>query len=195
MLALENIQSTAFECANQFVESVDIQQMGCLVLDTQLNDMQGIELHQWLLRQSSPISIVYYTHDANIQLAIQALKLGAVDFLIKPICSTKIYHAIQMGWSQSIRNHRHLHIQNQFHRLTPREKEVLSEVLQGKINSTIASHLNVSRRTIEVHRANIMRKFDASNLVDLILKMSHLDNLNSISHSQTKPSAHSCEVS
>ncbi|NGN97938.1 response regulator transcription factor [Grimontia sp. S25] len=163
-----------FASGPAFLESVDISEPGCIVLDSRMPEMRGQELQQILNDAQSPLSIIFLTGHGDVPMAVDALKDGAVDFFQKPVDGDRLVAAIEKALTHSFQRVGHVCVEKKYNSLTDREKEVLKEVLKGQTNQQMSKTLCVSLRTIEVHRANMMKKFDASNVADLVLRLSIL---------------------
>lgn len=174
MLESYGLQLEEFSSAPAFLDAVDIHQPGCIVLDSRMPEMRGQELQQLLNDAHSPLSIIFLTGHGDVPMAVDALKDGAIDFFQKPVDGDKLVVAIDKALALSYQRVGDVSIERRYNSLTDREKEVLKEVLKGQTNQQMAKTLCVSLRTIEVHRANMMKKFEASNVADLVLRLSHL---------------------
>ncbi|EOD79782.1 Tetrathionate reductase two-component response regulator [Grimontia indica] len=163
-----------FASGPAFLESVDISAPGCIVLDSRMPEMRGQELQQILNDAQSPLSIIFLTGHGDVPMAVDALKDGAVDFFQKPVDGDRLVAAIEKALAYSFQRVGHVCVEKKYNSLTEREKEVLREVLKGQTNQQMSKTLCVSLRTIEVHRANMMKKFEASNVADLVLRLSTL---------------------
>ncbi len=174
MLESYGLQLEDFPSAPAFLDAVDILQPGCVVLDSRMPEMRGQELQTLLNEARSPLSIIFLTGHGDIPMAVDALKDGAIDFFQKPVDGDRLVAAIEKALTLSYQRVCDVSIERRYNSLTDREKEVLKEVLKGQTNQQMAKTLCVSLRTIEVHRANMMKKFEASNVADLVLRLSHL---------------------
>lgn len=161
-------QLQAFGCGQQFLDQVDWQQAGCVVLDSRMPGMCGQEVQRLLKESQSPLSIIYLTGHGDVPMAVEALKEGACDFLQKPVDGEILVQAIDRGLEQSATRAEQLNVQRKIDSLTKRERDVAQLLLKGMKNQEMAEALCVSLRTIEVHRANLMKKLDASNVATLI---------------------------
>ena len=180
MLESYDLKLQDYPSAQAFLDHVDTALPGCLVLDSRMPDMRGQELHAVLNQSRSPLSIIYLTGHGDVPMAVDALKEGAVDFFQKPVNGDDLVKAIEKALSTSFLRASHVNIENKYNSLTEREKSVLKEVLKGQTNQQMANTLYVSLRTIEVHRANMMKKFEATNVADLVLRLSHLIQQNKL---------------
>jgi len=144
----------------------------CLVLDVRLPGISGMELHKQLLRQAESPAVVFISGHGDIEMAVEAMRMGAVDFLQKPFREQQLLDSVQKALSlaQGGRKAR-AQIEVVAARLaclTPREQDVLARLMRGLRTKAIASELGISSKTVEEHRANLMRKMHAENIVDLV---------------------------
>ncbi len=163
---------TTHTTAQALLDSLDEQRPGCLVLDLILPDRTGIELLQELGTRGCTLPVVFMSGMARISEAVRALKLGSVDFIEKPFDLQEMLATIQraIGLDQERRQAGACHetLRKRFCQLTPRECEVMEQVVQGAANKEVAARLGLSPKTVEVHRANVMRKTQAASLAELV---------------------------
>ena len=162
----------AFPSAAEFLRAYEPGAAGCLVLDIRMPGMTGIELQRRLEDLGATIPVIFLTAFADVPTAVGALKAGAVDFLQKPICPDELLERVEEALKRDaeIRS-RQEGANDASHRLdllTSRETQILRLVVEGLTNKAIAADLGLSRRTVETHRANIMRKTGSHSLPDLI---------------------------
>ena len=161
-----------FSSAQEFLDNVDGDRLGCLVLDIRMPNMSGLELQQRLNELHHIIPIVFITGHGDIPMAVEAMQHGAVDFIQKPFRDQDLIDRINQGLEKDRINRDDLKqrdgIRERIGDLTPREREVLDLVAQGKANKVIAGDLNDSQRTVEIHRARVMEKMGASSLAHLV---------------------------
>lgn len=147
-------------------------QGGCLIIDVRMPGMGGIELQQELVRRGRRIPVIVMTGHADVPLAVQAMKAGAVDFVEKPLDEATITAAIRRASSLGIEVARteaaDAEIGQRLRSLTAREREVLDALVAGNSNKIIAYGLSISPRTVEIHRARVMDKMQARTLSDLV---------------------------
>ncbi len=147
-------------------------QGGCLIIDVRMPGMGGIELQQELVRRGRRIPVIVMTGHADVPLAVQAMKAGAVDFVEKPLDEETITAAIRRASSLGIEAARTeaagAEIGQRLRLLTAREREVLDALVAGNPNKIIAYDLSISPRTVEIHRARVMDKMQARTLSDLV---------------------------
>jgi len=147
-------------------------QPGCLVTDIHLGGMSGLELQQELLKRNATIPIIVITGQAQVPMAVRAMQNQAVDFLEKPfdvtVLGDRIRQAIELDGTRRQKASLRSDAIERLSRLTPREKEVMQCVVEGMSNKQIASRLQLSEKTIEVHRGNVMRKTAAESVAELV---------------------------
>lgn len=151
---------------------------GCLILDVRMPGMGGMDLQEKLREKSICLPIIFISGHGDIPMAVHALKAGAIDFIEKPfndqILLDRIYYAIELCKRMREAREAQLGIVANHRLLTPRECQVVEGVVAGKSNKRIAAELGVSWKTIEVHRANAMRKMQANSLSELVGMVFHL---------------------
>jgi two-component system response regulator FixJ len=163
---------TTCTTGTELLESLDEERPGCLVLDLMLPDMTGIDLLRALANRSCQLPVVFMSGMARVPEAVQALKLGSIDFLEKPFDTHEMIAVIQkaIALDQGRRRTGTLRedVRTRFAQLTRRENEVMEQIVQGAANKEVAARLGLSPKTVEVHRANVMRKTRASSLAELV---------------------------
>ena len=155
-----------------FLAKFDPDQHGCLVLDVRMAEMSGLEVQQHLNRAGSILPVILVTGHGDIPMAVQAMKDGAFDFLQKPFRDQDLLDRINAALKQDAENRAMLDQQVDLKRranaLTPREREVMALVVDGKANKVVAIDLGLSERTVEIHRANVMEKMGARSVAHLV---------------------------
>jgi two-component system response regulator FixJ len=171
--------AVAFARPSDFLAKFDTEQQACLVLDVRMPEMSGLELQQHLNRAGSMLPVILITGHGDIPMAVQAMKDGAFDFLQKPFRDQELLDRINAALKQDAENReaidRQADLKRRSETLTPREREVMLLVVDGKANKVIAIDLGLSERTVEIHRANVMEKMGArsvAHLVKMQLKLS-----------------------
>jgi FixJ family two-component response regulator len=161
-----------FASAQEFLDQFDPSRAGCLVLDIRMPGMSGLELQQHLNDRHSIMPIVFITGHGDVPMAVEAMQAGAVDFIQKPFRDQDLIDRINRALDKDREMRSELRERDEIRRrmsqLTPREREVLELVTQGKANKVIAGDLNVSQRTVEIHRARVMEKMGANSLAHLV---------------------------
>jgi two-component system response regulator FixJ len=161
-----------YAAAQEFLDQFDPDRAGCLVLDIRMPGVSGLELQQHLNDQHSIMPIVFITGHGDVPMAVEAMQAGAVDFIQKPFRDQDLIDRINRALEKDREMRNALRERDEIRRrmsqLTPREREVLELVTQGKANKVIAGDLNVSQRTVEIHRARVMEKMGANSLAHLV---------------------------
>jgi FixJ family two-component response regulator len=158
--------------AAEFLDSYDVSQPGCLVLDVRMPSMSGLELQQQLNVRGAMIPVIFITGHGDIPMAVEAMQHGAFDFLQKPFRDQDLIDRLQKALAQDAENRLKLkqrdQVRSRFDTLTPREHEVLALMVRGLPNKIMAAQLGVSQRTVEIHRARVMEKTAAGSLAHLV---------------------------
>jgi len=161
-----------FASAQEFLDQFDPDRAGCLVLDIRMPGMSGLELQQQLNERHSIMPVVFITGHGDVPMAVEAMQAGAVDFIQKPFRDQDLIDRINRALDKDREMRSELRERDEIRRrmsqLTPREREVLELVTQGKANKVIAGDLTVSQRTVEIHRARVMEKMGANSLAHLV---------------------------
>lgn len=172
LLKSVGINTTAFASAREFLAAYDQSQPGCLVLDIRMPGMSGMELQQELNRLGAVIPVVFITGHGDVPMAVEAMQQGAFDFLQKPFRDQDLIHRIQKALERDTAHRDALRqtdsIKTRLESLTPREREVLELLAEGKQNKVMAAELGLSQRTVEIHRANVMDKMQARSVAQLV---------------------------
>jgi FixJ family two-component response regulator len=161
-----------FATAREFMESRGPDAPGCLVLDVRLPGLSGLDLQRELAQANIHTPIIFITGHGDIPMSVQAMKAGAVEFLTKPFRDQDLLDAIQQALERdsAAREQRAeiAELRARYDSLTPRESEVMGEVITGLLNKQIAAELGTSEITIKLHRAQVMQKMRADSLADLV---------------------------
>jgi len=161
-----------FASPAEFLSKHQPGQPGCLLLDVRMPEMSGLEVQQQLNRTGSMLPVILMTGHGDIQMAVQAMKDGAFDFLQKPFRDQDLLDRINAALKQDAENReaveRHADLRQRAESLTPREREVMAMVVDGKANKVIGIDLGVSERTVEIHRGNVMEKMNARSVAHLV---------------------------
>jgi FixJ family two-component response regulator len=162
----------SYASSSEFLDQAPIARPGCMVLDVQLPDASGLELQETLARAADTLPVVFVTGHGDISMSVRAMKAGAVDFLTKPVPGTVLIAAVGQALARDTRERAaraHARaVQQQYERLTPREREVFAHLVGGKLNKQVAFDLGTAERTIKAHRHAIMEKLGAQSIADLI---------------------------
>jgi len=166
------LEVEGFRSAQNFLDSFNPDSSGCLLLDVRMPDISGLQLQEILNERKITIPIIFITGHADIPMAVQAMKKGALEFIEKPFNHEELINCIHRALMLNSANTHKLKqrqlIINRIKQLTPRELEVMKKIVAGELNKTIAFDLGVSQRTIEIHRAKVMQKMRALSLAHLV---------------------------
>jgi len=156
--------------AEDFLAAYDSRAPGCIVLDVRMPGLSGLELMELLQRDRFAPPVVLITGHGDIPMAVRALKAGAFDFIEKPFSDQVLLERIQQALlhDERARQAAYSRVEIEQRRLTPREAQVFTAVVAGKANKVIADELDLSQKTIEVHRAHVMEKMRAESFADLV---------------------------
>lgn len=164
-----------FEGADAFLADWREDRPGCLVTDIRMPGMTGLELQERMRSEGSSIPTIVLTGHGDVPGAVRALKGGALDFLQKPyepdVLLVRIAEALEEDARTRKARERAAEVEARLSQLTPREREVMSLVVEGKANKVIAIDLGISERTVELHRGRVMHKLGARSVPDLIRKV------------------------
>ena len=166
------LKVNCYASANAFVETTIDASPGCMVLDVRMPGMSGLDLQERLNKSDLPLPVIIVTGHADVPMAIRALKSGAFDFIEKPYNDQHLLDRVQDAISHSTQSlsadAEKQEAQRRIDSLTPRERQVLELVTEGCANKQIATRLDLSIKTVETHRANLMSKMQANSLPALI---------------------------
>ncbi len=168
-----------YDSPQAFLNVYDPDRPGCLVVDMRMPGMSGLHLQQKLASMGLHSPVIMISGHGEIPNAVQAVQCGAIDFLQKPINDQLLLDRIQQALLADTENRKKHGVGNElqarYTTLTPREREVMRGVIAGKMNKTIAAEFNVSTRTVEIHRANLMEKMQAKSLSALVQMAGNVD--------------------
>ena len=172
LLETVNLPHKCFASGAEFLEYFDGSQRGCLVLDIRMPGMSGLELQQRLNAANAILPIIFITGHGDIPMAVEAMRHGALDFMRKPFREQDLLDRIQEALEHEAGMRDVLldraRILERIATLTSREREVFDRVAEGQANKVIAIDLGISERTVEVHRAQVMRKLEVRTLAQLV---------------------------
>jgi len=171
------LQSRGFEVhtyssAQAFLEQHDASTPGCIVMDLSMPGLSGLELQQALAHSADRRPVVFISGRSSVEASVRAMKAGAVDFLTKPFDEADLVAAVSAALEKDRASREGLAersaINLRLSTLTPRERDVLSRVVAGKLNKQIAAELGTAEKTVKVHRARMMRKMQFDSLAELV---------------------------
>jgi len=172
LLRSVGLTAATYSSAESFLSEFATDRSGCLVLDVRMPGISGLDLAQTLRDRHATLPIIFITGHGDVPMAVEAMRLGAMDFLQKPFRDQELLDRIFEALTQDAENRQLLNeqqiIQQNLVTLTPREYEVLNMMLEGKANKVIALELDISQRTVEIHRSRIMEKMRADSLATLV---------------------------
>jgi two-component system response regulator FixJ len=172
LLGSADFYVTLFESARNFLDALPTIDFGCVVSDVRMPGIDGIELLKHLKAGGSLFPVVIMTGHGDVPLAVEAMKLGAVDFLEKPFEDDRLIGMIEAALRQAEPGVKSeavtSEIQSRIASLSPRERQVMDGLTAGLSNKLIAREYDISPRTIEVYRANVMTKMQAASLSELV---------------------------
>ncbi|PKA44954.1 response regulator transcription factor [Rhizobium sullae] len=163
---------SCYASPRELLESEFPERPGCLVLDVRMPGSSGLDLQHQLASRGNAKPIIFLTGHGDIPMSVQAMKAGAIDFLTKPVRDQTLLDAViagierdvaQRAQAQTVKQH-----VERFATLTPRERQVLREVVHGRLNKQIAFELGISEITVKLHRSNVMRKMRTISVGELI---------------------------
>ena len=171
LLRSVGLDARLFASAPDFLKSERPTGPTCLVLDVRLPGPSGLDFQRELAEADVQIPIIFITGHGDVPMSVQAMKLGAIEFLTKPFRDQDLIDAIHLGLARD-RSERESEkalcvLRARFESLTPREREIMIHVVQGRLGKQIADDIGISEPTVKVHRSNLMRKMNVRSLVEL----------------------------
>jgi two-component system response regulator FixJ len=158
--------------ARQDLDHTSLSQSGCLIVDIRMPDMDGLTLQEELIKRRVGIPVIVVTGDADVPLAVRAMKAGAVDFLEKPFDDDLLIESVKRALAlvEEVRGQASMTqtAKDRIDMLTERERQVLAHLIDGQANKIIAYQLDISPRTVEVYRARVMDKLQARSLAEVV---------------------------
>lgn len=171
LLDVNGIRARFYASANAFLEALPVEE-GCILTDVRMPGLTGLELVRELSSRGSATPVIVMTGHADVPLAVEAMKAGVVDFIEKPFDDERLIGSIRDALSAPGAAERadalRMSAEGRLAQLSPRERDVLAGVVGGKLNKQIAFKLEISPRTVEIYRANLMTKTGARNVAELM---------------------------
>jgi FixJ family two-component response regulator len=166
------LRAESFATGEEFLRRKPTHDPSCLVLDVRLPQMSGLDFQRQLAETGVEIPIIFVTAHGDVPMSVRALKSGAVEFLTKPFRDQDlldaIHQALQRDRTARERQAEIHDLQQRYHALTAREREVMTLVVSGMLNKQIASEIGASEATVKIHRGHVMQKMQAGSVVDLL---------------------------
>jgi FixJ family two-component response regulator len=163
---------STYDNANAFLKDYSEKMAGCIVLDIRMPGMDGMELQKKLNEKHSILPIIFVTGHGDVPMAVDAMKEGAVDFIQKPYREEALLQKIEAALEQDQEQRKTLGEKQEILRrvksLTPREHEIMDRMIAGQANKVIAIELEISQRTVEIHRSRVMHKMGTHSLAHLV---------------------------
>lgn len=172
LLEAERLRVAAFASAEEFLAAFRPGLAGCLILDVRMPGMSGLELHDRLAERRCTLPVIFVTGHGDVPMAVSAIKKGAAEFIEKPFNDRDLLEMVERCLQLDAERRRQAgevdSMRARLAELTPREREVMDQVIAGKLNKIIADELGISIKTVEVHRARIMEKTGARSVAELV---------------------------
>jgi len=171
-LGMRGIRCLAYASAESFLDVVQADWRGCVLIDLQLEGIDGLQLQARLVERRVTMPVIFVTGHGDVATARDALKAGALDFIEKPVDNDRLVELVGMAMAkdaaQAHRQAQAEQLASRMQRLTQREREVMDQVVAGRHNREIAADLGISPRTVEVYKARLMDKLDVRRVADLV---------------------------
>jgi two-component system, LuxR family, response regulator FixJ len=172
LLRTAKLEVKSFDSAKAFLEALPDASLACVITDVRMPDLSGIDLLKRLKELKVGVPVIVITGHGDIALAVEAMKIGAADFIEKPfnddLLLASVYAALDHQRDQTKRDAERAEIEHRLSTLSPRERDVLAGLIEGRANKQIAFDLGISPRTVEIYRANLMNKMQADSLSNLV---------------------------
>ena len=165
-------KARVFNSAADFLGAVGADDPGCVLLDVRMPGMKGPDLQRAMVERHMTLPVIFLTGHGDVRTSVEAMKLGAVDFLEKPVARERLVAAIGQALERGEREREARHAREAMRArvatLSRRELEVMSHVIAGRLNKQVAADLRIALKTVKAHRANVMRKMGAASVPDLV---------------------------
>lgn len=172
LLRFMGLKAEAFPSADAFLQAYMPGRPGCLLLDVRMPGMSGLELQKHLAERDNPLPVILLTGHGDVAMAVEAMRVGAFDFVEKPVKDQvlldRVHACLRQATEQERRTGNRVRLRECLDTLTPREREVAAGVAQGKASKVIAADLGISPRTVDVHRSRIMDKLGVRSSAELV---------------------------
>jgi len=168
LMKAEDIPSQAYASAEEFLAKAGPVTQGCLLLDVRMPGLSGLQLQGQLKKNYLTLPVIIMTGYADVGMAVNAMKAGALDFIEKPFENEQLLPKVHACLQQSMQMFTQNESMRRLERLTKRERQVMDLLVDGNQNKVIAAKLSISPRTVELHRARVMEKLEAKSLSDVV---------------------------
>ena len=172
LLRAAQLEVKSYPSARAFLDSLPDQSLSCVITDVRMPEISGIDLLRRLKELKIGVPVIVITGHGDVALAVEAMKIGAADFFEKPfdddLLLASVRSALRMQEGEKKRYAERAEIESRIAALSPRERDVLAGLVEGRANKQIAFDLGISPRTVEIYRANLMNKMQADSLSDLV---------------------------
>lgn len=179
LLFSSGFQTCLYPSADHFLEDKNLPEIDVFLLDLRMPGTDGMELQEILLSRGSCIPIIFITGHGDIPVAVNAIQRGASDFLTKPVQESELLEKVSVAIKNGQRARAELEektaMKSLLNELTPRESDVLKLIVRGQSNKQVAAELNISPRTVEIHRARVMEKTGADSVASLVRMVAGLE--------------------
>lgn len=171
LLGAAGFEVRTYATAGDFLAAIQPDTPGCAILDIQLPDGHGLDIQQALADRAVQLPVIFVTGHGQIPDSVRAIQRGAVDFLTKPIDGVILLDAVTRALAQDAEARRerarHDGLRARYERLTPREREVFLHLISGQLNKQVAANLQITERTIKLHRASIFQKLEVGSMAEM----------------------------
>ncbi len=179
LVVMLGYQVYAFSSAEAFLECTQIRRPACLLLDVFLPNIDGFQVQKRLQERGMLMPVIFITGHGDVPMGVKAMKDGAVDFLLKPFDKKDLHRAIVLAHDRDAdlvrKEELRKNVSFRIALLTPREREVMLQVVTGKLNKQIASTLGIAEKTVRIHRSSLMRKLEVFSVAALIKMLADTD--------------------
>ena len=169
LLQTISLEAKIFNSSTDFLKSYTPGEAACVILDVRMPEINGMDLHRRLKTLDVEVPVIIVTGHADVKMAVRAMKDGAFDFIEKPYAEQQMLERVQSAIQSRDSAEKNEHISSaKFENLTSREKQVLKQILKDKSNKMIAAELDISKKTVEFHRGNLMSKLGVTTIAELV---------------------------